>query len=432
MMPRHAYRAAIFHLLDDPDHGRPAAETYFSDGVLIVEDGRVVETGAWAALSPRLRHSPVTHYPNALIVPGFVDCHVHYPQIDMIASPGGQLLDWLKDYTYPAEARFGDPKVASEAASFFLDQLLRHGTTTALVFATVHKHSAEALFDAALERNMRIASGKVLMDRDVPEALRDTAETGYADSIDLIRRYHGKGRLTYAVTPRFAASSTERQLELAGRLLAEHPGVLLQTHLSENSEEIALVRATYPECNDYFGVYEKFGLATDRSVFAHCIHLSPDEWQRFGRRGSAVAFCPTSNLFLGSGLFDLAAAARETVRVGLATDVGAGTSLSQLASMNEAYKVAQLRRQPLDAFRLFYLATLGGAEALNMESKIGNFAPGKEADFVVLDLAATPLLQRRIAHAGSPGERLFALAILGDDRTVAHTYLMGERVYSRR
>jgi guanine deaminase len=431
-MTRHAYRASVFHLLDDPAHGRPAAQTYYADGALIVENGHVVEAGPWAALSPRLQQTPVTQYPNALIVPGFIDCHVHYPQIDMIASPGGQLLDWLNNYTYPAERRFADPKVATDAAAFFLDQLLRNGTTTALVFATVHKHSAEALFDVASKRNMRLATGKVLMDRNVPEALRDTAETGYADSLDLIRRYHGNGRLTYAVTPRFAASSTERQLELAGRLLAEHPGVLLQTHLSENSEEIALVRATYPECNDYFGVYEKFGLATDRSVFAHCIHLSPDEWRRFGRRGSAVAFCPTSNLFLGSGLFDLAAAARERVRVGLATDVGAGTSLSQLASMNEAYKVGQLRRQPSDAFQLFYLATLGGAKALNIDSKIGNFVPGKEADFVVLDLAATPLLQRRIAHAGSPADRLFALAILGDDRTVAHTYLMGERVYSRR
>jgi guanine deaminase len=431
-MPRHAYRASIFHLLDDPAQGRPALETYYADGALIIEDGHVVEAGAWAALSPRLRQTPVTHYPNALIVPGFIDCHVHYPQIDMIASPGGQLLDWLKDYTYPAEARFADPRIAADAAAFFLDMLLRNGTTAALVFATVHKHSVEALFDAALARNMRIASGKVLMDRNVPEALRDSAEAGYADSTDLIRRYHGKGRLTYAVTPRFAASSTAHQLELAAKLLVEHPDVLLQTHLSENAEEIALVRATFPECADYFGVYEKFGLATARSVFAHCIHLSPDEWQRFGRRGSAVAFCPTSNLFLGSGLFDLAAASRERVRVGLATDVGAGTSLSQLESMNEAYKVAQLRHQPLDAFRLFYIATLGGAKALNMDSKIGNFAPGKEADFVVLDLAAAPLLQRRIAHAASPADRLFALAILGDDRSVAHTYIMGERVYSRR
>jgi guanine deaminase len=426
-MARQVHRAAIFHLLDDPQHN-PGAAHYLPDGALVVENGHVVEAAPW---SGRFAGERVTHHPNALIVPGFVDCHVHFPQIDMIASPGGQLLDWLANYTFPAEKRFADPKVATETAAFFLDQLLRHGTTTALAFATVHKHSAEALFDAALARNMRIAAGKVLMDRNCPEDLRDTAEAGHADSADLIRRYHGKGRLTYAITPRFAASSTERQLELAAQLLAENPGVLLQTHLSENAEEIALVRATYPDCNDYFSVYEKFGLVTDRSVFAHCIHLSPDEWRRMGAHGSAVAFCPTSNLFLGSGLFDLAAAERENIRVGLGTDVGAGTSLSQFASMNEAYKIGQLKRQPFDAAKLFYLATLGGAKALRMDDRIGNFVPGKEADFLVLDLAATPVLQHRLAHASTTADQLFGLAILGDDRAVKHTYVMGERAYSR-
>ncbi|HEY0303042.1 MAG TPA: guanine deaminase [Rhizomicrobium sp.] len=431
-MARQAHRAAVFHLLDDPSSGRPPLDAWFEDGVLVVEDGHVVEAGDWRVIGPRLGDGvAVTRHQGALIVPGFVDAHVHYPQIDMIASPGGQLLDWLKNYTFPAETRFADPAVAAETASFFLDQLLAHGTTTALVFATVHKGSVEALFDAALARNMRIAAGKVLMDRNVPPDLSDTAESGHADSVDLLHRYHGQGRLTYAVTPRFAASSTERQLELAGRLLAENPGVLLQTHLSENSDEIALVRRVYPDCPDYFGVYEKFGLATDRSVFAHCIHLSPDEWRRLGVRGAAAAFCPTSNLFLGSGLFDLASAEREHVCVGLGSDIGAGTSLSLLATMSEAYKVGQLRRQSLNAFKLFYLATLGGAKALKMDDKIGNFAPGKEADFVVLDWAATPLLKRRIAHAGSTADKLFALAILGDDRAVAHTYVMGERAYSR-
>lgn len=431
-MARQAYRASVFHLLDDPSGGQPPLDNYFEDGVLVVEDGHVVEAGDWNALGPTLRSDiTVTHYPGALIVPGFVDAHVHYPQIDMIASPGGQLLDWLRNYTFPSEARFADPKVAADTAAFFLDQLLAHGTTTALVFATVHKGSVEALFDAALARNMRLAAGKVLMDRNVPADLCDTAETGNVDSAALIRAYHGRARLTYAVTPRFAASSTERQLELAAQMLAGNPGVLLQTHLSENADEITLVRATYPDCADYFAVYEKYGLATDRSVFAHCIHLSPDEWRRMGACGSAVAFCPTSNLFLGSGLFDLAAAEREHVRVGLGTDIGAGTSLSQLQTMNEAYKVGQLRRQSLDALKLFYLATLGGAKALKMDGKIGNFVPGKEADFVVLDPSATPLMSRRIAHARSFADKLFALAMLGDDRTVAHTYVMGARAYSR-
>jgi guanine deaminase len=426
-MARHVHRAAIFHLLDDPGRN-PTAAQFIADGALVIENGHVVEAAPWF---DRFAGEQVTHHPNALIVPGFVDCHVHFPQIDMIASPGGQLLDWLANYTFPAEKRFADPKVGTETAAFFLDQLLRHGTTTALVFATVHKHSAEALFNAALARNMRIAAGKVLMDRNCPEDLRDTAETGHADSADLIRRYHGKGRLTYAITPRFAASSTERQLELAAQLLNENPGILLQTHLSENEKEIEFVLHTYPGCHDYLAAYEKFGLATDRSVFAHCVHLSPDEWRRLGKHGSAVAFCPTSNLFLGSGLFDLAAAEREKVRVGLATDVGAGTSLSHFASMNEAYKVGQLKRQSFDAAKLFYLATLGGAKALHMDDTIGNFEPGKEADFIVLDLAATPVLQRRLAHASTTADRLFALAILGDDRAVTHTYIMGEKAYSR-
>jgi guanine deaminase len=426
-MARQVHRAVIFHLLDDPGRDADAAR-YIADGALVVEDGHVVEAAPW---SDRFAGEQVMHHPNALIVPGFVDCHVHFPQIDMIASPGGQLLDWLGHYTFPAEKRFADPQVAMDTASFFLDQLLRHGTTTALVFATVHKHSAEALFDAALARNMRIAAGKVLMDRNCPEELRDTADTGHADTADLIRRYHGKGRLTYAITPRFAASSTERQLELAAQLLKDNHGVLLQTHLSENDAEIRYVLETYPDCRDYLATYEKFGLATDRSVFAHCIHLSPDEWRRMGAHGSAAAFCPTSNLFLGSGLFDLAAAEREKVRVGLGTDVGAGTSLSHFASMNEAYKVGQLKRQPFDAAKLFYLATLGGAKALRMDDRIGNFVPGKEADFLVLDLAATPVLAHRLAHASTTADRLFALAILGDDRAVRHTYIMGTCAYSR-
>ncbi len=431
-MARQAYRASLFHLLGDPRDGPPPLETYFEDGVLVVEDGHVAEAGEWSAIAPTLGADvAVTRFADALIVPGFIDAHVHYPQIDMIASPGGQLLDWLANYTFPSETRFADPKVAAETASFFLDQLLRNGTTTALVFATVHKGSVEALFDAALARNMRLAAGKVLMDRNVPSDLSDSAESGHADSAALIAAYHGRGRLTYAVTPRFAASSTERQMALAAQLLADHPGVLLHTHLSENADEIDFVLRTYPGCADYLAAYEKFGLATDCSVFAHAIHLSPDEWRRMGAHGSAVAFCPTSNLFLGSGLFDLAAAEQANVRVGLGTDIGAGTSLSQLQTMNEAYKVGQLRRQSLDAFKLFYLATLGGAKALKMDAKIGNFAPGKEADFAVLDWTATPVLARRAAQSRSVADKLFALAILGDDRAVAHTYVMGARAYSR-
>jgi guanine deaminase len=431
-MARQAYRSAIFHLLEDPAGGRPPLDTYFEDGLLVVEDGVVVEAGPWAEIGPQLPSGvAVTRFTDSLIVPGFVDSHVHYPQLDMIASPGLQLMDWLTDYTFPAEARFAHKEVAADAARFFLDELLRNGTTTALVFATVHKASVEALFEDALARNMRIVTGKVLMDRNAPPGICDTAETSYQDSRALIRQWHGKGRLSYAVTPRFAPTSSERQLELAGRLLSEHPGVCLHTHLAENKEELAIVKRLFPDCADYLSVYEKFGLVTPRSVFAHAIELSQSEWSRMAGAGSAVAFCPTSNLFLGNGAFDMAAAKSHGICVGLGTDVGAGTSLSLLETMNEAYKVGQMRHHVMDAFTLFYLATLGGAKALKLDERIGNFAHGKEADFLVLDMAATPFLKRRLGLAPTFTERLFALAMLGDDRVVARTYLAGALAWQR-
>lgn len=425
-MARQAYRASIFHLL-----GEPGPEQYFEDGVLVVEDGRVAELGAWDEIAPRLGGVTVERFAGGLIVPGFVDSHVHYPQVDIVASRGAHLLEWLSAHTFPTEARFHNKDVAAETADFFLDQLLRNGTTTALVFATAHKTSAEALFEAALARNMRIVAGKVLMDRGAPPGISDTAETGYRESRALIRAWHGKGRLSYAVTPRFALTSSERQLELAGRLLVEHPGVRLHTHLSENREELAAARRLFPDCRDYFAIYEKFGLATPHSVFAHCVHLSPGEWVRFGRSGAGVAFCPTSNMFLGSGLFDLAAAEGVGARVGLGTDVGAGTSLSLFAAMNDAYKVCQMRQRSLDPFKLFYLATLGGARTLGLDDRIGNFETGKDADFIVLDAKPLPLLQRRLAHVQSLAEKLFAIAILGDDRAVARTYVAGALAYAR-
>ena len=352
-------------------------------------------------------------------------------QLLPVGNVDARLLEWLSGYTFPAEARFHHKEVAAAAAEFFLDQLLAHGTTSALVFATVHKVSAEALFEAALARNMRLITGKVLMDRGAPPGICDTAETGYIESRALIRAWHGKGRLGYAVTPRFALTSSPAQLEMAGRLLAENPGVHLHTHLSENHEELAAVRKAFPDCGDYFAVYEKFGLATPRSVFAHGIHLSESEWARLAKSGSNLAFCPTSNLFLGSGLFDLAVAEKAGVKVGLATDVGGGTSLSLLATMNEAYKVCQLRRHAVDAFKLFHLATLGAARALGLDDRIGNFAPGKEADFLVLDARKAPLLAHRLSRTTSWAERLFAFAMLGDDRAVARTYVAGELAYSR-
>jgi guanine deaminase len=429
-MSAQIYRGRAFHLLDDPAKA-VGAWTYFEDGALIVEAGRVLEVGDWSAVNARFPDAAVERLNNALIVPGFIDSHVHFPQLDIIGGHGAQLLDWLERYAFPAEQKFADVAYARLAADVFLDALLSHGTTSALVFATVHKHSAEALFEAALSRNMRLIAGKVLMDRNAPEALRDTAESGYDDSKALIEKWHGRGRLGYAVTPRFAHTSSPEQLDGAGRLLREHAGVLMHTHISENHAEIAQVRADYPNAPDYLGAYEAHGLIGDRSVLAHCVHLSDSEWARMAKAGAAAAFCPSSNLFLGSGLFDLATAEKHGVEVGLASDVGGGTSLSMLEIMDDAYKVSQLRRRPLDAFKSFYLATFGAARALKIDAHVGNFAPGKEADFLVLDLGATPALSRRLQSETDIAEILFALMILGDDRTIARTYVAGELAHRR-
>ncbi|MEP7276973.1 MAG: guanine deaminase, partial [Betaproteobacteria bacterium] len=417
-----AFRGTVLHFVDDPLDAGAHAYEHFPDGLLVVDDGVGVGAGeATAALARLPAGTPVVDRTGYLILPGFVDTHIHYPQTDMIAAYGEQLLAWLERYTYPAEQRFGDIAHAREVAEFFLDELLRCGTTTALVYATVHPESADAFFAAAQARGTRMIAGKVLMDRNCPEFLRDTAESGYADSKALIGRWHGKARLSYAVTPRFAPASTERQLELAGRLLDEHPGVYLQTHVAENRAEVAWAAELFPWSRSYLGVYDRFGLVRRRSVFAHCLYLDEADRARMGAAGAAMAFCPSSNLFLGSGPFDLDAARRHGVRVGLGTDVGAGTSFSQLRTLDAAYKVVQLAGQRLSPLSAFYLATLGSARALYLDDRIGNFLPGKEADFIVIDPAATPLLARRTKHASNLQDTLFALMMLGDDRAIAET-----------
>jgi guanine deaminase len=424
--PLAAVRGEILHFLADPAASADALQ-HFTDGVLIVRDGCIAECGPAGALLGRLpAGTPVTDYRGKLILPGFVDTHVHYAQTDMIASYGEQLLAWLEKYTFPTERRFADPQHAATVAGFFCDQLLRNGTTTALAFATVHPASVDALFGAALERRMRLIAGKVLMDRNCPDFLRDTAAGGYAESKALIERWHGRDRLLYAVTPRFAPTSTPEQMTLAGRLHAEHPGVFLQSHVAENRGEVEWVARLYPEARSYLDVYERFGQLGMRTVYAHCLWLDDEDRRRMADTGAAMSFCPTSNLFLGSGLFDLQRARELCVRVGLGTDVGAGTSFSMLQTMNEAYKVLQLNGQPLSAASAFYLATLGGAHSLYLDDRIGNFAPGKEADFVVLDPQATPLLARRSANCETLAERLFVLMMLGDDRAVAATHVLGE------
>ena len=432
-MTRHAYRAALLHMLDDPCLApAEAAWVHHDDGLLVVEDGHVAAFGAYTDLFPTLPpDTPLTAFPGRLIAPGFVDAHIHYPQTDVVAAWGSQLLDWLNTHTFPAEQAFADRGHADEAAVFFLDELLRNGTTSALVFGTVHKTSVEALFEAALSRNMRLVAGKVLMDRHAPAALTDTVETGRADTEALIRAWRGRGRLGYAVTPRFALTSSAAQLAMAGEVAAAHPDVLIHTHMSENLEEIARVSELFPDARDYLDVYARHGLVGPRSVFAHCVHTTEDALRRMRSAGAAAAFCPSSNLLLGSGLFSLRQACDCGVTVGLGTDIGAGASFSLLHMMGEAYKVGQLGGEALDPMHAFYLATLAGARAMRIDDKVGNLAPGKEADFLVLDLAATPLLARRTGKAQTIAEKLFVLSILGDDRCVEATYLAGRLAHSR-
>lgn len=433
MSQRKAYRAAILHCTNDPrEVGVDACHQYFEDGLLVVEDGVVVKLGDAERLLPSLHKDvEVASYPDALITPGFIDTHIHLPQVGIIGSYGAQLLDWLETYVFPSEARFVDLDYARAQAELFLGELLRNGTTTALVFGTVHKQSVEAFFARAATLNLRMIAGKVLMDRNAPVCLTDTPESGYLDSKELIERWHGKGRLHYAVTPRFAPTSTPEQLALAGRLFKEYPDLYMHTHISENIQEIEWVKELFPDRNGYLDVYDHHGLIGARSMFAHGVHLRNDECQRLAETGSAVAFCPTSNLFLGSGLLDLARLEEHGVRVGLGSDVGGGTSFSQLQSLNEAYKVLQLQGQKLDPFKALYLATLGGARSLYLDDKIGNLQPGKEADFVVLDYHATPLLRYRLSQAKTLRERLFALIILGDDRAVMETFSAGVSVHQR-
>ncbi len=428
-----AFRGAILHFCADPTVvGENNSYACFPDGLLLVRSGRVEAVGPAEKLLPTLStHTQITTFSDGLIVPGFVDCHLHYPQIGMIAAPGGQLLKWLEQYVYPVERQFADPHKAAQCADLFLDELLRNGTTTAMVFATVHPASVDAFFTAAQKRRLRMICGKVLMDRNAPEDLTDTPESGYEESKALITRWHGKDRLRYAVTPRFAPTSSDAQLARAGQLLDEHSGLYLHTHLSENRDEVAWVEKLFPGRKNYLDVYNHHGLLGRRTVLAHSIHLNSSDFQLLHQKGAGVAFCPTSNLFLGSGLFDLQTAEMEKVRVGLGTDIGAGTSLSLLRTLNEAYKIQKLRSHAISPFKMLYLATLGGAKTLDLDDKIGNFEPGKEADFTVLDCKATPLIAMRMAACKTVAEKLFVLAMLGDDRAVSATYILGKAAYER-
>lgn len=421
-----AWRGTVVHFLSDPGRDGDRAVVHHDDGLLLVEDGRIKDVGPYAGLHPTLAPDvKIVDRSGCIIMPGFVDTHIHYVQTDVVASPGRNLLDWLDRYTFPAERRFGDPAHARAVAEFFLDELIRNGTTTALVYGSVHRTSVDAFFEAADARGMRMIAGKSLMDRHCPEDLRDTPEEGYRDCIDLIERWNGRNRLNHAITIRFAVTSSAAQFERTSELARAYPDMHVHSHVAENVDEIAWVRRLFPGRRSYLDVYDHYGLLRPRAVYAHCIHLDNEDRSRMAASGAAAAFSPTSNLFLGSGLFDLDAADTAGMTIAIATDVGGGTSFSMLRTLAEAYKVVQMRGQRLSATRAFYLATLGGARALGLDGSIGSFLPGREADFVVLDPAATPLMARRAAQATTLEERLFHLMILGDDRSVRETCILG-------
>lgn len=432
-MTKTLIRARLLTFLREPlsadDHGSYA---YEEDGAVLVEDGVIRAAGSHGDVVPLAPDAEVVDHRPHLLLPGFVDAHAHFPQMQVIASYGAELLDWLNNYTFPAESEFADAAHAARIASCFLDEMVRHGNTTSAVYCTVHPQSAEALFAEAHRRGMCIIAGKVVMDRNAPPALTDTPQSGYDDSKALIAKWHGKGRLHYAITPRFAITSSPEQMEMARALAAEHPDLHIQTHLSENRAEIALSCELYPDCEDYTAIYEKYGLLGPKSLLGHCIHLSEREADALSDSGSVAVFCPTSNLFLGSGMFDYFRYRRRArpLRVATATDVGGGTNYSMLRTMDEGYKVIASHGEKLNPLASFWQITRGNAEALSLDGRIGTLEPGTDADLVVLDARATPAMRLRMERAETLAEELFVLQTLGDDRAVVETYVAGKPVKS--
>ncbi|MGF1539813.1 MAG: guanine deaminase [Pleurocapsa sp.] len=426
-------RGSFLDFVNDPFyHSQSESVRYLSDGLLVIENGKIIAFGDYENLKEQYIDAEIITYEDKLITPGLIDLHVHYPQSEMIAAYGEQLLEWLEKYTFPTEAKFKDKEYARKIASFFLDELLRNGTTTAVVLTTIFPQSVEVLFTEAQRRGMRIIAGQMLMTRNAPDFLLNDAHTAYAQTREQIQQWHGLDRLLYAITPRFAITSTPEELSLAGKLKEEFSDVYVHTHLAENLQEVQFTAELFPESTDYLNVYERFGLVSDRTILAHCIQLDDSAFTRLSHAGAAIAFCPTSNLFLGSGLFklDRAKSNEIPIKVGLATDVGGGTSLSQLHTMRDAYQIMQLQNKSLSIFEAFYLATLGAAKALSLEDAIGSFDVAKEADFVVWNLQATPLMKLRNPVAKSENleqlaEKAFAMMILGDERAVTATYVAG-------
>ncbi|MHA6691137.1 guanine deaminase [Devosia sp. A449] len=426
-MSRTILRGRVLSFISEPQAIDDAASyRYLEDGAITIEDGKIIAVGDFV---PDASAEVIDHRPH-LILPGFIDTHLHYVQSQIIASYAGSLLEWLNTYTFIAEQKFSEQGHAAAIATAFYDELIRHGTTTAAAYCSSAPQSVDAYFAEAEKRNMLMIGGKVMMDRNAPEALCDTAQSGYDDTKMLIERWHGRGRGLYAISPRFAITSTPEQLDASRALVAEHPYCYVQTHLSENADEITYSMELYPDSPDYTGIYEDYGLLGRKTLLGHSIHLNHRETKVLAETGAVAVFCPTSNLFLGSGLFDRERLRQAGVRIGIATDIGGGTSYSMLRTLDEGYKVLQLRGQRLNPFASFYMATLGNARALSLEGTIGAIAPGNAADLVVLDAAATPAMALRHATVTGLAEELFLLQTLGDDRSIAEVYVAGARVKS--
>lgn len=433
----HAIRSKALSFIADPFLVEAASAFHYeSDALIIIENGIIKSFGAYDKLKSSLPEDvTIVTYKDSLVLPGFIDTHIHYPQTQIMGAFGKQLIDWLNNYTFIAEQQFSNFDYSKKVAEFFLEECLKAGTTTMMTYCTVHPESVDAFFEAASARGMRVIAGKVLMDRFAPTALLDKSATiGYDQSVSLINKWHGKDRLSYAITPRFAPTSTHEQLESTGALWKKFPTTYMQTHVSENAGEISWVRELFPDHKDYLDVYDHYGLLGNRAVYGHGVYLNEREWQRLYETGSSVAHCPTSNEFLGSGLFNFQSAKKRErpVKLGLATDIGAGTSFSQLQSMNEAYKIAQLGGFSLSSIQAFYLATRGAAESLGLENKIGSIEAGMEADLLVLNLNSTPLIDFRMGHCKDIEEALFIQMIMGDDRSTRAVYVSGNLSYENQ
>ena len=429
-------RGRMLTFLREPESAEDhASYRYLEDGFIAIEDGRIAEVAevhgnnAYQRWNSTPDSTEIDHRPH-LILPGFIDAHAHYPQMQVLGSYAANLLEWLNKYTFIEEQRFADPAHAARIAGLFLDELIRQGTTSVAAYCTVHPQSVDAFFEAAEARGMLTIAGKMMMDRNCPEALRDSPQSAYDDSKALLEKWQGKGRAHYALTPRFAITSSPEQMEMAEALAREFPDAHIQTHVDENLEEIAFARELYPNLPDYLGIYERYHLLGPKTLLGHCIHLTHREAEILAATRSVAVWCPTSNLFIGSGLFDHDRLKAQGARIAVATDIGGGTSYSMLRTLDEGYKVMQLRGQRLNPLLSFFRITRGNAEALSLGERVGTIEKGRDADLVVLDSHATEAGKIRMETVDSPIGELFLLATIGDDRQVVETYVAGKPMKS--